>query len=275
MLNDRPKIRILAAVAHYFDSLGIHKNEFGSYSQDNLNSRGLMFDRTIDALIVCLSELGAEFQIKVYGVENQYIRRPDVILENVDPKHIPFLTLDDMRTNLEDFDYFLFIEDDIELPSNILKDLLGIDSHLEIDETIIPNRLENRNGIQFCVDLVAMPGFKNGIKLVNGNVLAQSVNPHSGFMFMSREKFARAYSLRKCLEPTIIIGDFMASALANIHSSLKTYRSLPTSEELSVFHQDSWSNRMLLNGLMKENDLRSLIDEVQNLENLILKDFDN
>jgi hypothetical protein len=90
-------------------------------------------------------------------------------------------------------------------------------------------------------------------------------------MFMSKDKFIRAYSNRKFDEPTIIIGDFMASALANIHSSLRVYRSLPTSISLGVLHQDSWSHRMLSNGAFNEYQLSKLIEDAANLENSLLE----
>ena len=147
---------------------------------------------------------------------------------------------------------------------------MEIEQQLDLHETIIPNRLEYLNGTAFCVDMIAMPGFKNKNKIVGRHILAQSVNPHSGFMFLSREKFARAYSLKVNSEPRIIIGDFMASALANIHSSLDVYRSIPTASSLSVVHQDSWSARMKSIGYLKENTLSMLIDESRTTESEIL-----
>jgi hypothetical protein len=263
-------VRILAAVAHYFDVDGIRRGDFGSYQRENFISRSVIVDRTITLLNESLAEFSMNFNIQVFGIENQYTRRPDVILDVADPRHIPYATIDAMYKKINQYDYFLFVEDDIELSPKTIIELMEINQHLDLHETIIPNRLEYLNGTAFCVDMIAMPGFKNGVKIVERHILAQSINPHSGFMFLSRDKFARAYALKVNSQPKIIIGDFMASALANIHSSLDVYRSIPTASSLSVVHQDSWSARMESIGHLKENSLSRLIDESRETEREIL-----
>ena len=263
-------MRILAAIAHYFDVTGIRTGDFGSYQRENFDTRGLIVEKTISLLNESLSELGKNFDIQLFGIETEHTRRPDVILDVVDPRHIPYSTIDEMYKKINQYDYFLYLEDDIELTPITIIELKEINQHLALHETIIPNRLEYLNDTAFCVDMIAMPGFKNGIKIVGRHFLAQSVNPHSGFMFLSREKFARAYSRRINTEPKIIIGDFMASALANIHSSLDVYRSIPSATSLPVVHQDSWSTRMESIGHLRQDVLNRLIVESRELEREML-----
>jgi len=270
MLRKRKRIRILVAIPHYFDKLSIHDNEFGSYEGANYKFRNEVVQNTFATLNYCLSSLEMESKVLVFGIGNQYLKTPSVKLDLENPKYIPWKALEEIKKQIEDFDYLLFLEDDIVISPKLILELLALDRELDENETVIPNRIEIQNGIPFCVDMIAMPGWNPEIISVKGKVLAIPRNMHSGFMFLSKEKFIRAFSLRKYVEPTIIIGDYMESALANIHSSLKVYRSIPTASTLTVFHQDSWTERMIQNGSYTKIVLEKLIKEADMAEKMIL-----
>ena len=271
MLRKRKKIRILVAIPHYFDKLSIHDNEFGSYESVNYKFRNGIIQNTFASLRGCLKSLEMDSTVLVFGIGNQYLKKPSIKIDLVNPKHIPWKAIEEMYKRVEDFDYFLFLEDDIIISSQLILELLALDRELNENETVIPNRIELQSGKPFCVDIIAMPGWNPEIFSVKGKDLAVPRNIHSGFMFLSKEKFIRAFSLRKYVEPTIIIGDYMASALVNIHSALKVYRSLPTSSTLTVLHQDSWTERMVQNGRYTKIGLEKLITEAEIAEEMILK----
>jgi hypothetical protein len=270
MLRKRKRIRILVAVPHYFDKLSIHENGYGSYESLNYKFRTEMIQNTFASLINSLSSLEMDSKVLVFGIDNQYLTTPSVKVDIENPKFLPWKALEEMYVHIEDFDYFLFLEDDIVVSPKLILELLALDSELDENETVVPNRIELHNGIPFCVDMIVMPGWSPEIISVKGKVLAMPCNVHSGVMFLSRRKFKRAFSSRKFIEPTIIIGDYMASALANIHSSLKVYRSIPTSSTLTVFHQDSWTKRMIQNGSYTKIVLEKLIKEADIAEEFIL-----
>jgi hypothetical protein len=174
--------------------------------------------------------------------------------------------IDKAYEQIENYDYFLFSEDDLLIPSNLLGTLIDIDKSLNTDEIIIPNRIEIINEIEFCVDMIAIPGWESNKKIHKGLKMRQPRNIHSGFLLLSREKFSKAYKSRLHLEPTIIIGDFMASALANLSLTFRVYRGLPTFSALGVYHLDYWSKRQISKGLLTLEDLLIKINEAKELE---------
>jgi hypothetical protein len=174
--------------------------------------------------------------------------------------------IDNVYEKLDQFDYFLFVEDDILIPAALLDSLIDIDLSLDSNEIVIPNRIEIFGEKEFCVDMVAMPGWKSEEKINAGLRLCQPKNIHSGFLLLSREKFFKAYESRLYTEPKKIIGDFMASAFANLSSTFQVYRAIPTSSKLMVFHLDSWSERQISRGHFTLEELLMKISEVSILE---------
>lgn|GEM_PF-3172719 len=197
--------KIFAAIPHFFDVLGIYQNDFGSHESDNYSCRQAIIETTSASISNALDSLDIEYVITYYGVNDQFIKRSRVISEVSEPKHLPWFVIDKAFEQIDEYDYFLFVEDDIFVPLGLLETLINIDLNLELNEIVIPNRIETLSGNEFCVDMIAMPGWETEEKIYAGLRLRQARNIHSGFLLLSREKFSKAYDSRLHLEPTKII----------------------------------------------------------------------
>lgn len=259
-------LKIFAAVPHFFDASGSYQNGFGSHDTGNFMRRKSIIESTSVALSKALDSLNMEYTVTYYGLEDQFVKQVTVISEVSEPKHLPWFVIDKAYEQIEKYDYFLFVEDDILIPDGLLCSLIDIDLSLDSNEIIIPNRIEAHDKDEFCVDLIAMPGWETKEKIHAGLKLRQPRNVHSGFLLLTREKFSDAYKSRLYLEPTVIIGDYMASALANLSLTFQVYRAIPTSSALAVYHLDSWSERQVSKGLFTLPELLIKINEVRNME---------
>ena len=113
------------------------------------------------------------------------------------------------------------------------------------DYVLIPNRVEVIEGNQFCTDMIAMPGWKESTINIGGSLFREPINIHSGMFLLTSSKFREAYEKRPFKIPTIIIGGYMASSLANMLAYFRILRKLPTSSENPVIHLDSWVERQI------------------------------
>jgi hypothetical protein len=260
MIYRRKPKRVLVGIPHYFDQLNIHQNDFGSYENSGYNLRLEIVKKAILNLEVSLNSLDLNFEIKMFGTQNQFLVEPDVYLNVRNPKFLPWAAIDEMFKNRMNFDYFLFMEDDLIINADFMEKLMNLQKHLRNFETVIPNRLEFFNGKPFCVDIFALPGWKSESKFIDNQTFVEPINTHSGFMFLPRKTFLRAYKNRKYVHPTILISDYMESSLANIFSSMRVYRPIPTNSSLTIVHEDSWSSRMLEKDMFSLSDLSLFIE---------------
>ena len=159
--------------------------------------------------------------------------------------------------------------------ADFMEKLMNLQKHLRNFETVIPNRLEFFNGKPFCVDIFALPGWKSESKFIDNQTFVEPINTHSGFMFLPRKTFLRAYKNRKHVHPTILIGDYMASSLANIFSSMRVYRPIPTNSSLTIVHEDSWSSRMLEKDMFSLSDLSLFIESNSFVEIELVNSLNN
>lgn len=132
------------------------------------------------------------------------------------------------------------MEDDILLKKETFERILEFDKTNPINECFHPNRIEYQNGKEYCVDFKAMPGWKNLSKKYNQYNLKVAENPHSGIAILSRDKLLYAKRNANLKRRDKIIGHYMESAFANLHSLFLLFRSFPKILDHTVEHLDNW-----------------------------------
>ena len=175
-----------------------------------------------------------------------------------DPRLLVFESLCHMIRHLDEYDYFLNIEDDILVPPEVLDNIIEFDKVSLINECLHPNRIEVAEGRSIIqdIDAVGPRMWSCQEKIYLGRTLRVAVNPHSGLLIMSQRK------LRYCLENIDLNyrGNFlngpMESAFAYFHKAFSLYRSFSDPGFHCVIHQDrchaSWGR-----GIVSRTGLRA------------------
>jgi len=143
-------------------------------------------------------KLGIDAELRVYGVNWATLVNVDIDLTEkiASSLHIPWAMIDHVYETSDEFDLILLTEDDLLVNPDTLRSLINIDKELEPRELIIPNRIENFQSREICVDMFAMPGWLATEKLVLSTRLRSPRNTHSAFLFFAAEKFKIAYTNR-------------------------------------------------------------------------------
>ncbi len=147
-----------------------------------------------------------------------------------------------MARHIDDYDYFVNIEDDILLPETTLANVVEFDQESLLNEILHPNRIEeDEAGRRFCVDLEAMPGWTYQRRTYRGRELRVARNPHSAVLILSRAKLRYA---QQYIDPAYR-GRFltyeMDSALAYYLSPFCLYRPYDDLSFHTVGHLDRWA----------------------------------
>jgi hypothetical protein len=234
---------------------------FGSYEIEKIDYRRQIVENCKSVLKVELGNLGAEYEVIYLGIRDNNLVPLDFQVNLEDPRFLPWAAMDFAHSEIEKYDYICILEDDLELEEGLIRNLIHFETILDLNTVLIPNRIEVFKGIRYCTDLIAMPGWKGPKYEIAGRVVREPINIHSGFLFMSNEKFDLAYENRPFNTPTKIIGDYMASAFANLHANFRVLRPIPVVDEVTMLHHDNWAQRMIENGKISDESIRNLIKE--------------
>ena len=227
-------VKILCYVNHYFNPKPTGADFVGGctgeaeYRKNNVKK----------CLQVLRSIKGCD--VKVCGIKENSLVPIDIDFTGINPQHIPYASLNLMRTKAEQYDYVLNIEDDILISSNVLSNCIEFEKTAESNEIFLPNRLEQRGDSWDCVDLRSMTGWTKNKKRWHNLLLREAVNCHSGMLFMGAQKFIKGTA---CLDTSFrkqFHGGFMASAYAYFHSAFILYRNPYPNKFHSVWHLDKW-----------------------------------
>lgn len=234
LLFKRRDPRVLAIVNHYFGEGGDFRGK--STTSQNVNARKKIVKKAISAL----SKI-PNIEIKVCGIKGCSLIDIDKNFSHLEnPSFLVYETIEWMVSQLHNYDYFINIEDDILLDRETFYRIKEFDEKNLINECFHPNRVEYRNGREYCVDLEAMPGWTHMLKKYKNYNLRVALNPHSGISCLSKEKLAYAKRYVDFARRDIIIGHYMASAYANLHSPFILFRSFPDLSLHKVIHLDNW-----------------------------------
>ena len=238
--------KILVVIPHYFNGIKGQIVDYGSDDLEKMDYRGSIVEKCYEKIKKTLSDLNMEFDIIRIGIKNLSLVQLDIEVETENPRFIPWLAIDYAYKISNIYDYVLVVEDDIFVEDGTINELLMFNSNENSDYVLIPNRVEVIEGNQFCTDMIAMPGWKESTINIDGSLFREPINIHSGMFLLTSSKFREAYEKRPFKIPTIIIGGYMASSLANMLAYFRILRKLPTSTENPVIHLDSWVERQIL-----------------------------
>lgn len=237
-------MKILCFINHFF---GKHKTFMGKSSlPDGMVEREIIERKKkrkeiVEKVISQIKTLG-DVDIMVCGIEGYSLVPIDLDFSYIKdrPLLLIYESISKMAEYVEDYDYFINIEDDTFLPKETFENIIRFDKTSFVNEIFLPNRLEqNKKGEIYCVDLYAFPGWITQSKKFESRSIRVAYNPHSALIILSKEKFR--YVLTQCnleYRENILFNE-LDSAFAYFHSVFSLYRS----EELSyhfVHHLDRW-----------------------------------
>ncbi|MFL5770661.1 MAG: hypothetical protein ACJ765_11335 [Chloroflexota bacterium] len=197
----------------------------------------------VEEALAALRELpGAD--VKVCAIEGRSLEPIDVDFSSIrdEPMQLVYESLAHMVGRLDDYDYFINVEDDILVPRETLANIVAFDAESLVNEVLHPNRIEiDETGRRFCVDLEAFPGWTHQRRTYDGRELRVALNPHSGVVILSRDKLR--YALRHI--DVGYRGPFlkypMDSAPAYYLSPFSLWRPYEDLEFHTVTHLDRWA----------------------------------
>jgi len=254
-------LSMLIVVPHFFNTGAYKQLMFGSHEARNASKRNQIIEHSKQALENELNSNGIKYDLVYLGIKESNLMNLQVYVEPADPRFLPWIAFDFAYSQIAKYDFVMILEDDIEIESGTLTQLLQLYNLLEPNDALIPNRIEVLDGIRYCTDLVAMPGWKRSSFNISSFTVREPINIHSGFLLMGREKFKSAYEQKPFEAPTLIIGDYMASAFANMHSNFRILRSIPVTNSMTVLHHDNWAKRMIDNRQASKSEIDKRIQD--------------
>jgi hypothetical protein len=120
-----------------------------------------------------------------------------VLADGGDPMYVGFPAQDALIARRELHDWFMFLEDDIEIRDSAFLDKVSRFAALPGMEraVLMPNRFEYLDGIKRYIDLTHMSSHISWNKLSllrhDGNLFAECSNPHAGAFLLSRAQLDR------------------------------------------------------------------------------------
>jgi hypothetical protein len=239
-LNKCQKMRILCCFNHYY---GTSSEFHGKSTTEPQERRFLKVFKALNSL----KELPFSIDLVVCGFANYSLIPVDIDFSTTlqDPRLLVYASIERMTQEIEAYDYFLNIEDDILLNSETISSCLAFNKISNCNEVFLPNRIEfDSNGTYQCVDLVAMPGWRHELKRkFRGVELGVAHNPHSGLSFLSQEQLKYAIGRIDLSIRESIIGGLMASAFAKLHAPFLMWRAKSYLRDHYVEHLDHWMGR--------------------------------
>jgi hypothetical protein len=179
--------KILCYINHYFGktSVFVGKSTAG-YAQSRR--------QIVQEAVARLRALPGEIDIRVCGFPEASLVPIDLDLSAIgEPRFIVYESIERMFAVIDDYDWFLNIEDDIFVHHDLVANAAAFAAASEVNEVWLPNRMEERaDGALSCVDLEAMPGWTGLERCFLGETLGVAHNHLSGLIVVSREQMRYA-----------------------------------------------------------------------------------
>jgi hypothetical protein len=203
---------------------------------------------------------GADVDLRVCGIRKKALLPLDVDYAHLDdPTQLVYESLYDMATRVDEYDYFINIEDDIVVPASAWTNIIEFDRTSLVNEILHPNRMEvDESGFRYCVDLYGNPVWTHQVKTFGGQRIRVALTPHSGLLIMSRAKLQHALATIDTTFRGIVFARGMESALAHFHAPFALYRTCDDLEFHHVDHLDRW--KLSPRVVFRSNPYRSFHD---------------
>jgi len=258
------KVKVLCFVNHYYNPNQQEGFTGGSTVKGNTNR-----EQVVPQVVKTLRDI-PNCDVRVCGLQGFTVPDVDVDIDftGIKPWNLVYESLNYMNNFVDQYDYFINIEDDILLKEDVINNVIEFDKKNDIDKVFLPNRIEIEGKECRFVDL--KNGWKKGISTIifKGNVLRVANNFHSAVLILSTRKYRYAYNMLDHGFREVWWGGPMASAYAYFHIPFKLYRNSQLTEFHSVVHLDHWKcydehNKGYLNiGREKIERARQVIGQV-------------
>lgn len=228
---------MLCLLVHYY---GTGSAFVGKSTTSEVESRRAVVTRALESL----RGLPYDVDVKVCGIPGASLLPVDVDLSGVaDPRHLVYAAIEHLAASRARYDHFLCIEDDVLLTPQVVDRMLRFQDCSEVHEVLLPNRLETvGEGLTYCVDLLATPGWRGLRREFEGLRLDVAQNPHSGLAFLSRRQLDYATGRVDLSRREVIFGGPMSSAFANLHQPFLLWRTRDDEAAHHVTHLDHWTS---------------------------------
>lgn len=228
-------VKTLCFVNHYYNPQ--QKEGFKGGSTVNTTGRETIVHQALNALRNI-----PNCDVKVCGLKGFTVRgiEVDIDFTGIKPWNLVYESLNYMHNFVNEYDYFINIEDDILLKESILHNVIEFDTIHKIDEVFLPNRVEVEDGKFRFVDLRS--GWKKDLPTIifKSRILQIANNFHSAILILSTKKYKYGYEKLNPMFREVWWGGPMASAYAYFHIPFKLYRNSQLTEFHSVQHLDHW-----------------------------------
>jgi hypothetical protein len=212
-----------------------------NFDQAELNERAETRKKIVQESLAQLRQF-ENIDVKVCGIEGFGLVPIDLNFDYIKDKPLWLIyeSLNHMAAFLDQYDYFVNIEDDILLPLETLNNIFHFDHDSLVNEVLLPNRLEkSADGNFYCVDLLPIKGWTQQRKSFNNHMLQVAMTPHSGLLILSREKFRYALKHLDTSFRKVLLYNELDSAFAYFHSPFCLFRSVNLDYH-NVLHLDKW-----------------------------------
>jgi hypothetical protein len=197
LAQDKPppaaRPRVLAAVVHIVSEQEYASREAAAVKIDRLVT-------TLDGLLCSFAH--CELKVLLVTMSRRHVTRflPQrlqdavevVLADGGDPMFVGFPAQDALIERRDQHDWFMFLEDDIEIRDSAFLDKVSRFCALPGMEraVLMPNRFEYVDGVKRYIDLTHVVDHINWNKLSlqrhDGNLFAECSNPHAGMFLLSR-----------------------------------------------------------------------------------------
>lgn len=247
------RCQVLAVVTHIVRKEEARDSEIGRQKIQRLSN---VIDGLLSSLAHCDLKivLNTSPNMNVIAFLPSYMQERIVIRETVmnDPMLIEFYAQDIMIEQQDEFDWFLFLEDDIVIrDSSLLEKYAFFNACFGKHDLLMPNRYEMYNGVKMYIDITIDFARDDGkphlVYLapstvdVGGVVFSENANPHAGFYCLNKEQLkAWIKGGRHWYKAVVGVGPLESAATFCLFESFNLYK--PHSSNLhfaEVYHFDT------------------------------------
>lgn len=227
-------MRALCLFVHFFDPEGDFPGKSKFQSADVRKwcvERALHSVRSISFVDVQVCGYGDQSLIDIDRDFRGVAATPELMMYEV---------LASLAGHVDEYDYFMVLEDDILVGADIFYNVQDFDSTHPVTEVLLPNRVEINSDAIYCVDTRARPGTTDRAIWFRGRLLQEFINPHSGVLLLSRSRLQHVLETVDLGYRGKFWGGYMASAFAHFHKPLTLYRVADGLDFHTVQHLDQY-----------------------------------
>lgn len=271
-IEKRPQV--LVAIAHITSSEEAHDRQKAASKVERLQ-------QTIDGLLTSLAH--SDLQIIVYTVPQRQITHflPQYQQERIsvkeiadcDPMYIGFQAQDGLADRVRDFDWYIFIEDDIVISDSLFLEKVSSFCRYTPRHNMLlfPHRYEMYNGKKSYIDLTVAvkPSWDRVTSFEIGGVkFSECSNPHSGIYCLSQAQMKYwIKSGRRWKNRSLMVGPLESAATFCLQECFTIYKPHPHNlNYFEVKHFDTKYSKLyadpspyILSAVEGKSDYRSYV----------------